>query len=198
MSAPRELNCLDDIVILTVDVADAPIAELRLSEIYNGETSTLKNDFLVVFQAYIALQLEKTNGLSDQSRSRLLNTRFICMHRRANGEFLSLRKPALERLIRQTIQGQLDAFSPVSVSIRIQFKTPGWCIPKHVHNSPQNPPKIVGLGRGISDVGSHATFATSRSGGADIIAITEIDSPGTCNLGNMISVAKSGVTFVPA
>jgi hypothetical protein len=56
MSAPQELNHPNDFVILTVDVADSPIAELRLSEIYDVETSTMNDDYLLVVQNYIALQ----------------------------------------------------------------------------------------------------------------------------------------------
>lgn len=194
MSAPRELNHPDDFVILTVDVADSPIAEVRLSEIYNVETSTMNNDYLLIFQAYIDLQLENTHELSNQSRSRLLVSRFIPLHCRENGDLLSLRKPALERLIQQTIRSRVDAFNPISVSIRIQFKTPGWCIPKHAHGSPQSHPNILVLG-GIRKIGSCTTTVTSRLSGE--VKSTTSDSDGTCNLASMGNIATSVVGFAP-
>jgi hypothetical protein len=104
MSAPREFTHPDDFVILTADVADSPIAELRLSEIYNVETCTMNNDYLLVLQDYVALQMESTVGLCDRFKFRLLDSCFIPLHCRANGDIVSLRKPAMERLIRQTLQ----------------------------------------------------------------------------------------------
>lgn len=155
MSAPRELsNHPDDLVILTVDVAGAPKAELRLTEIYDVATSTLNDDYLLVFQSFIALQLESTHGLSELSRSRLLDARFCTLQMRANGDLISLRKPATERLIQQTLLNRLDISCPVSVFILIKFKTPGFCIPGHLHkstliplNSCEKEPNIV--------IGSH-------------------------------------------
>ena len=68
MSVPREWNHPKDFVILTVDVEDSPIAELPLTEIYNVEASTLNDDYLLVFQDIIKLQLESTYGLGDRLR----------------------------------------------------------------------------------------------------------------------------------
>ena len=119
MSAPRELNHPDDFVILTVDVADSPIAELRLSEIYDVETSTMNDDYLLVIQNYVSLQLKTTVGLCDRLKFSLLDSRFILLHRRANGDIASVRKPAMERLIRLTLQSRFETCSLVSVSILI-------------------------------------------------------------------------------
>jgi hypothetical protein len=156
MSAPRELNHTNDFVILTVDVADSPIAELRLSEIYDVETSTMKDDYLLVLQDYIALQLEDTVGLGDRFKFRLLDSCFIPLHCRANGDVVSLRKPAMERLIRQTLQSRLDTRSSISVSILIKFKTPGFRVPRRLNESLRIPPKI-------GDIASTSIFGGSHS-----------------------------------
>jgi hypothetical protein len=170
MSAPRELNHPDDFVILTLDVLDSPLAKLRLSKIYNVETSTLNDDYLLVLQDYITQQLESTPGLDNWSRSRLLDAHFCTLHRRDNGDLLvSLRKPATERLIRQTIQGRLDALCPVSVSLFIQFKTPGFRIPQRLHKPIHIPLKICEKDQTSSDFGSHATVATLWNRGMDIL-----------------------------
>ena len=135
-----------------MDVADSPIVELRLSEIYDVETSTINDDYLLVLQDYVALQLRAALGLCDLFKFRLLGSRFIQLHCRENGDIVSLRKPALERLIQQTLQNRLDVASPVSVSILIQFKTPGFRIPQRLHEPSYIPPKIGGVVRHNSDV----------------------------------------------
>ena len=116
-----------------MDVADSPIVELRLSEIYDVETSTINDDYLLVLQDYVALQLNATFGLCDWLKLRLLGSRFIPLHCRENGDIVSLRKPAMERLIRQTLQSRLDVRSPVSVPILIQFKTPGLMLSRRLN-----------------------------------------------------------------
>lgn len=127
MSAPGELfNHPNVFVMLTVDVVDSPTAKLLLTEIYNVETLALNDDYLHVFQRLISLQLENTVGLGDWSRSHLLDARFCTLHCRAKGNLISLRKPSMERLIRQTIHNRLEALHPISVSILIQFKTPAF------------------------------------------------------------------------
>ena len=128
-----------------MDVEASPIAELPLSEIYNESTSTIKDDYLLVFQDSIKLPLESTYGLGDRSRLHLLNARFITLHRKANGDLLSLRKPAMGRLIQQTIQQRVDTGNSVSVSILIKFHSPGFFIPQRSHDSPRIPPKIRGI-----------------------------------------------------
>lgn len=159
MSAPWELNHPDDFIILTVDVADSPIAELRLSEIYDEGTSTMNDDYLVVLQDYVALQVKTTVGLCDRSKISLLSSRFILLHCRTNGDVISLRKPAMERLIRQTLQSRLNNHNPACVSIMIQFKALGFRIPRRLHESPHIPPKICGIATTNGNFGgsSHAT-----------------------------------------
>jgi hypothetical protein len=169
MSAPRELNHPDDFVILTLDVLDSPLAKLRLSKIYNVETSTLNDDYLLVLQDYITQQLESTPGLDNRTRSRLLDAPFCTLHRRDDGDLLvSLRQPATERLIRQTIQSRLDTLCPVSVSLFIQFKTPGFRIHQRLRKPIHIPLKICEKERTSSDFGSHATVATLWNRGMDI------------------------------
>ena len=170
----------DDFVILTVDLADSPIAELRLTEIYNVETSTVNDDYLLIFQEYVTLQLENTYGLGNRSKSRMLDARLCTLHRRANGNLFSLRKPAMERLIRQTIQNRVDALRPVSVSILIQFKMPGFRIPRRLHDSARIPSKISGMGSNSSSGSEHMTAATFLQGALDLLCVSA--EPGTLHV----------------
>lgn len=191
------MNHPDDFVILTVDVANSPLAELRLTEIYNLETSTLNDDYLLVLKDYVTQQLEDTHGLDFRSRCGLLDARFCTLHRRGNGDLLSLRKPATERLIRQTIQGRMDVNHPVSVSILIQFKAPLLSISRRL--STHNPPKICVTER-TCDVGT--TVATFRSRGVDILHepdtsnIAFVDKSqliSTCAVMNELDMSYSGL-----
>jgi hypothetical protein len=172
MSAPRELNHPDDFVILTVNVADSPIAELRLSEIFDVEASTIYDNYLLVLQDYVALQLKATFGLCDRFKFRLLGSRFIPLHCREDGDIVSLRKPALERLIRQTIQNRVDALRPVSVSILVQFKMSGFRIPRRLHDSARIPSKISRMGSNSSSGREHMTAATFLQRALDLPCVS--------------------------
>jgi hypothetical protein len=124
MSVFEESNHEDDFVILTVDIDDCPIAELPLTEIYDVTTSLLKDDYLDTLRTYVTQQLEDTTWLEDQSVSPLFDAGFATFHRRANGDILSLRKPTLLRLVRQTLRGHPTALEPVSIPILIRFMMP--------------------------------------------------------------------------
>jgi hypothetical protein len=180
MSAPWGLMHSDDSIILTVDVEDSPIAELRLTEIYDAKTSTINDDYDVVFKDYITLQLENTCGLEDQSRLCLLNARFCTFHCRANGDLISLRKPAMERLIRQSIQNRLDNLSPITVSILIRFKVPGFCVPRRIYDVSLLTPKIIGR---IGRIGSRIVNRNRHL----VVAGTAKDDHDKSDIGSLIT-----------
>ncbi|KAI2506529.1 hypothetical protein MHU86_7939 [Fragilaria crotonensis] len=102
------------------------------------------NYLLVLNKDYVSLQLNTRFGLCDQFKLLLLDSHFIPLHCRANGDIVTCRKPAMERLIRQTLQSRLNTCSPVSVSILLQFKTFDYTIPRRLDESPRIPPKIGG------------------------------------------------------
>jgi hypothetical protein len=95
-----------------------------------------------------------------------LDARFCTLHYRDNGDLLSLRKPATERLIRQTIQGRLDSLNPVSIPIFIQFKAPGFQIPRCLHESTRSS-KICEKERTNDDGSQKNTDASFWSRGVD-------------------------------
>jgi hypothetical protein len=144
MSVFEESNHEDDFVTLTVDIDDCPIAELPLTEIYDVSTSLLKNDYLDTLRAYITQQLEDTAWLEDQSVSPLFDAGFTTFHRRANGDILSLRKPALLRLVRQTLRSRSGASQPVSIPILIRFMIPESGLPTRENRSTTVPSMIGG------------------------------------------------------
>ena len=167
MSVFEESNHEDDFVILTVDIDDCPIAELPLTEIYDVTTSLLKDDYLDTLRKYITQQLEDTAWLEDQSVSPLFDAGFATFHRRANGDILSLRKPALQRLVRQTLRGRPSALEPISVPILIRFMVPESGLPTRENRSTTVPSMVGGRVEGTSGTGSAVGLSETRSQGGN-------------------------------
>ncbi|KAI2495399.1 hypothetical protein MHU86_19113 [Fragilaria crotonensis] len=162
----EESNHEDDFVILTVvDIDDCPIAELPLTEIYDVTTSLLKDDYLDTLRKYITQQLEDTTWLEDQSVSPLFDAGFATFHRRANGDILSLRKPALLRVIRQTLRGRPNALEPVSIPILIRFMVPESGLPNREHRSTTVPSMVGGRVESTSGNESAVGLSETRSQG---------------------------------
>ena len=125
MLAPRESTCPPDIVIMTVDIADSPLAELLLSEIYDVETSTLLDGYSSILRNHIIQQLEATTWLDDQKISSLSDATFRTFIRKENGDILSLRKPALQRKIGQILRSRADVINPIIIPLLVRFMIPG-------------------------------------------------------------------------
>ena len=167
MSVFEESNHEDDFVILTVDIDDCPIAELPLTEIYDVTTSLLKDDYLDTLRTYVTQQLEDTTWLEDQSVSPLFDAGFATFHRRANGDILSLRKPALLRLVRQTLRGRPTAFEPVSIPILIRFMMPESELPTRENRSATVPSVVGGRIGSTSGTESAVGLSETRSQGGN-------------------------------
>ena len=121
MSSPEEYSHPDDIVILTVDIENCPIVEIPLTELYNVTSEHLKDDYLVILRHYVTQQLEDTTWLEDQSVTPLFDAGFATYHRRNNGDILFLRKPALLRLIKQSIRCREGPDEAISIAVLICF-----------------------------------------------------------------------------
>ena len=143
MTAPGRLYHPDDHVVMVVDIEDCPVADVPLTEIYNTENSTLLDDYLTVLKTYIVQQIEDTIWLDDQSTTPLFDAGFATFYRKADGAVQSLRKPALQRLIDQTIRNRPNASDPVRVEILIRFQIPISKLPRQSH-SPPTVPSVVG------------------------------------------------------
>jgi len=163
MSAPRESHHPDDFVILTVDIDDCPIVELALTEIYDVDASRLKDDYLATLRNYVTQQLEDTTWLEDQSVSPLFDAGFATYHRKPTGSILSLRKPALSRLIDQTLRGRIEANTPISISILIRFLIPESELPTRNNRTPTVPSMVGGPADGVSGAGSLVDLSDTRS-----------------------------------
>ena len=106
---------------MTVDIEDCPLAELPLTEIFNVENMKINDDYLMTLRGYIEQQLEDTSWLDDRSTSPLFDAGFSTFTRKANGDIVSLRKPAFQRLIEQTLRHRESNDNPVSIAIFVRF-----------------------------------------------------------------------------
>jgi hypothetical protein len=122
MSAPGEFYHPDNYVVMAVDnIEDCPLVEFPLSALFDITTSTVVEDYLEVLHDHITQLLEDTTWLEEQSRLSLLCARFAVYHQRTYGELVSLRKPALQRLITQTLRNNSGVHDPIEVPVFIRF-----------------------------------------------------------------------------
>jgi hypothetical protein len=181
MSVFEESNHNDDFVILYVDIDDCPIAELPLTEIYDVTSSLLKDNYLETLRTYILQQLEDTPWLEDQSVSPLFDAGFATYHRRANGDILSLRKPALLRLIHQTLRSRPNVLEPISVSILIRFMMSESGLPTRTLQTNTVPSMVFGRIDSTNGNESAVGLSDTRSSQSTVDTIA-IPTPTTTNL----------------
>lgn len=117
MSASREFYHSDDYVVITIDIEDCPLVEFPLSELYDTATSTVVDNNLEVVHGYVTQVLEDTTWLDTQSALCLLQARLCIFYRRNEGELLTLRQPALQRL------DEIPC-DPIEVPLFIRFAHP--------------------------------------------------------------------------
>ena len=144
MSPPGEIaHHVDDFVEMTVDIEDCPLAELPLIEIVDVNNLTIDDDYLLTLRRYIEQQLEDTSWLDDCSTSPLFEAGFSTFTCKANGSIVSLRKPALQRLIEQTLRNRETDENPVSIPIFVRFMVLDGSIPIR-SNMATAVPSVVG------------------------------------------------------
>jgi hypothetical protein len=91
--------------------------------------------------------------------SPLFDAGFATYHRQANGDTLSLRKSAVQRLIRKTLRVRPNVSEPISVSILIRFMIPESGLPTQANRS-STVPSMVG-GRVDSTSGNESAVGLS-------------------------------------
>ena len=65
MSNAEGLRHPDDVVVITIDIEDCPMAEILLDELLDADSTTLRNSYHDVIREYVSQQLEDTTWLSD-------------------------------------------------------------------------------------------------------------------------------------
>jgi hypothetical protein len=130
MSALGKFCHRDDCVVITLDIEDCPLVEIPLSEVYDIVTSSLVGDYLNVLQDYVTQILEDTPWLCKQSTLHLVCTPFGTFYRRNDAEIISMRKPALQRLITQHIHSRPGIHNCIEIPVFIRFLRPKIDLPR--------------------------------------------------------------------
>lgn len=131
MSDAGELDHSNDCVVITVDIQGCPLAEIPLTELFDIPSSTLRNTYHDTIRESVTLQLEDTPWLcrADDARRLLHDAGFGMYHARDRTSIITLRKPALQRLILQCLQERPRPSSTVHVHVLIRFLLPDVDIP---------------------------------------------------------------------
>ena len=136
MSASMEFFHCNDCVAITIDIEDCPVVEFPLTELFDIANATVVDNYLVVVQDYVTQLLEDTTWLAKQSALCILRSRLCIYHRRNEDELLTLRQPALQRLISQMLRCRNGVHSdPIEVPLFIRFKHPEITLPRRTRFS---------------------------------------------------------------
>ena len=124
MSAFRECYHPDNYVVLTVDIEDCPIVEFPLSTLFDVATSTVVDNYLQLLHDYVEEIVEDTPSLDKLSKLHLLCTQLGVFYRTDDGTIVSMRQPALQRRITQTLRRHCGSDQPIIFPIFIRFLCP--------------------------------------------------------------------------
>ena len=142
MSDAGEIQYPNDRVLLTVDIEDCPLVEFPLGELFDFATSTIVDDYLEVLQDYVTQVIEDTTWLDKQCKSRLLSTEFGVFHRVDDGAIFSMRQPALQRRIAQTLRRRTSgSHHPMEIPIFIRLMLPETYLPPRRSEFPVSIPR---------------------------------------------------------
>ncbi|KAI2491889.1 hypothetical protein MHU86_22685 [Fragilaria crotonensis] len=87
------------------------MAEIPLTEVFNVLTKTLLDNYHDVIRDSVLQQLQDTTWLSEDLIPLLTDSGFGMYHARDRNHIISLRKPALQRLINQRLKDR-SSFGP--------------------------------------------------------------------------------------
>jgi hypothetical protein len=149
-----------DYVVITIDIDDCPMAEIPLAEVFDPNTSLLLDDYHNVIRGYVVQQLEDTTWLTDVTTPILLDAGFGMYYSRDRGVVLSLRKPALQRLISERISRRDRPEDSVFVPLLIRFLLPDVDIPKPPRTSVSSSSSASRASPGPSEEGTNPTLGT--------------------------------------
>ena len=124
MSSPGKLHDRDDLIVITIDIENCPLVEFPLCEVFDYTTLSLVEDYLEVFHSNVTQILEDTSWLDKQSTSILLSASIGVFYRRNEREIVSMRKPALQRLIEKYLHARVCICHPIELPIFIRLLRP--------------------------------------------------------------------------
>ena len=124
MADAEEIQCDNDCLVTTIDIVDCPMAEIPLTEVFNVITMSLFDNYHDAIRDTVLQQLEDTTWLSEEQVPILTDPGFGMYHARNRNSVISLRKPALQRLIIQRLKDCQSPSNLVHVPILILFLIP--------------------------------------------------------------------------
>ena len=130
MADAEEIHYDNDCLVITLDLVDCPMAEIPLTEVFNVLTMSLVDNYHDVIRETVLQQLEDTTWLSDDLLPTLTDLGFGMYHARDRKSIISLRMPALQRLIIQRLKDRALPSDLVHVPVMIRFLIPDGDIPR--------------------------------------------------------------------
>jgi hypothetical protein len=130
MADAEEIQYDNDCLVITIDIVDCPMAEIPLTEVFNVTTMSLLDNYHDVIRDTVLQQLEDTTWLSEDQVPTLTDPGFGMYHARDRNSVISLRKPALQRLIIQRLKDRQRPSNLVHIPVLIRFLIPDVDIPK--------------------------------------------------------------------
>ncbi|KAI2502408.1 hypothetical protein MHU86_12065 [Fragilaria crotonensis] len=121
MSDAGELRHDDDCLVVTIDIVDRPMAEIPLTEVFDVLTRTLLDNYHDVIRDSVLQQLQDTTWLPEDLIPSLTDSGFGMYHARDRNHVISLRKPALQRLINQRLKDRSRPSDLVHVPVLIRL-----------------------------------------------------------------------------
>ena len=131
----EEIQHDNDCLVISIDIVDCPMAEIPLTEVFDVLTMSLLDNYHNVIRDSVLQQLEDTTWLERQSKSSLLRARYAVYHQRTESKLISLRKPALQRLITQALRYNSGVHHPIKVPVFIRFLMPDNALPSPQRHS---------------------------------------------------------------
>ena len=121
MADAEEIQYDNDCLVITIDIVDCPMAEIPLTEVFNVTTMSLLDNYHDVIRDTVLQQLEDTTWLSEDQVPTLTDPGFGMYHARDRNSVISLRKPALQRLIIQRLKDRQRPSNLVHIPVLILF-----------------------------------------------------------------------------
>ena len=106
------------------------MAEIPLTEVFDVPKMSLLDTYHEVIRNSVLQQLQDTTWLPEDLLPSLIDPGFGMYHARDRNSIISLRKPALQRLIIQRLKDRSRPSSLVHVPVLIRFLIPDVDIPK--------------------------------------------------------------------
>ena len=126
----EEIQYDNDCLVISIDIVDCPMAEIPLTEVFDVLTMSLLDNYHDVIRNSVLQQLQDTTWLSEDLLPSLIDPGFGMYHARNRNSIISLRKPALQRLIIERLKDRSRPSSLVHVPVLIRFLLPDVDIPK--------------------------------------------------------------------